>query len=92
MEATYQALLIFTMAILGAFAFTNAVQGWFITKNKWYEAPLFLIASLILFYPAIVTRIFNLDYGLRYYMYFLGMGVYGLSYLVQKSRLGSIQR
>ena len=86
-----QALLIFTMAVLGAFAFTNAVQGWFITKNKWYEAPLFLIASLILFYPAIVTRIFNLDYGLRYYMYFLGMGVYGLSYLVQKLRLGSIQ-
>jgi len=87
-----QALLIFTMAVLGAFAFTNAVQGWFITKNKWYEAPLFLIASLILFYPAIVTRIFNLDYGLRYYMYFVGMGVYGLSYLVQKLRLGSIQR
>ena len=82
-----QALLIFIMAILGAFAFTNAVQGWFIIKNKWYEIPLFLIASLILFYPAIVTKILNLDYNLRYYMYFVGMAVYGLSYLVQKLRL-----
>ncbi|MHC4572148.1 MAG: TRAP transporter permease [Planctomycetota bacterium] len=86
-----QALLIFTMAIFGAFAFTNAVQGWFITKNKWYEIPLFLIAALILFYPALVTRIFNLDYGLRYYMYFIGMAVYGLSYLVQKLRLETIK-
>ncbi len=82
-----QALLIFIMAIFGAFAFVNAVQGWFIIKNKWYEIPLFLIASLILFYPAIVTKIFNLDYNLRYYMYFVGMAVYGLSYLIQKLRL-----
>ena len=82
-----QALLIFIMAIFGAFAFTNAVQGWFIIKNKWYEIPLFLIASLILFYPAIVTKILNLDCNLRYYMYFVGMAVYGLSYLVQKLRL-----
>jgi TRAP-type uncharacterized transport system fused permease subunit len=82
-----QALLIFIMAIFGAFAFTNAVQGWFVIKNKWYEVPLFLIASLILFHPAIVTKIFNLDYNLRYYMYFVGMVVYGLSYLVQKLRL-----
>ncbi len=82
-----QALLIFVMAIFGAFAFTNAVQGWFITKNKWFEVPLFLIASLILFYPAIVTRIFNLDYSLRYYIYFAGIAIYGLSYLIQKLRL-----
>jgi TRAP transporter 4TM/12TM fusion protein len=82
-----QALLIFIMAIFGAFAFANAVQGWFIIKNKWYEIPLFLIASLILFYPAVITRIFNLNYGLRYYIYFAGIAVYGLAYLVQKLRL-----
>jgi len=82
-----QALLIFVMAIFGAFAFTNAVQGWFITKNKWYEIPLFLSASLILFWPAIVTKIFNFDYNLRYYMYFVGIAIYGLSYLIQKLRL-----
>ena len=82
-----QALLVFTMAVFGAFAFTNAVQGWFITKNKWYEIPLFLIASLILFYPAGLTKFFNLDYSLRYYMYLIGMAVYALSFLIQKLRL-----
>ena len=82
-----QALLVFVMAIFGAFAFANAVQGWFIIKNKWYEMPLFLIASLILFYPAVVTNIFNLDYNLRYYMYFVGIALYCLSYLVQRLRL-----
>jgi TRAP transporter 4TM/12TM fusion protein len=82
-----QALLVFTMAVFGALAFTNAVQGWFVIKNKWYEIPLFLIASLILFYPAILTKIFNLDYNLRYYMYFVGIAVYGLCYLIQKLRI-----
>jgi len=86
-----QALLIFVMAIFGAFAFTNAVQGWFITKNKWYEVPLFLITSLILFWPAIVTKIFNLDYSFRYYMYVVGIAIYGLSYLIQKLRLKALE-
>ena len=82
-----QALGIFIMAIFGALAFTNAVQGWFIAKNKWYEIPLFLTASLILFYPAILTKLFGLDYNLRYYMYPVGLAIYGLAYLIQRSRL-----
>ena len=82
-----QALLIFAMATFGACAFANAVQGWFLAKNRWYEVPLFLAASLTLFYPAMVTKIFNLSEGLRYYMYFVGMAVYGLAYCVQKLRL-----
>lgn len=81
-----QALLIFTMAVFGAFAFSNAVQGWFIIKNEWYEFPLFLIASVIFFFPAIVTKLFNLDHSLRYYMYFLGFAVYAFAYLIQKIR------
>jgi TRAP transporter 4TM/12TM fusion protein len=82
-----QAMLIFAMAVLGAFAFTNAVQGWFIVRTKWYEIPFYLAASLILFYPAIVTKIFNLDYGVRYYMYFVGILIYGIAYLIQKARV-----
>ncbi|MHC4212426.1 MAG: TRAP transporter permease [Planctomycetota bacterium] len=67
-----QALLIFAMAALGSFAFSNAVQGWFIVKNKWYEFPIFLVASLILFCPAVVTKLLGLDHSLRYYMYIFG--------------------
>ncbi len=82
-----QALLIFVMAVLGALAFTNAVQGWFTVKNKWYETPLFLAASLILFYPALITKTLSLDHGLRYYMYSIGLAIYGLAYLVQRLRV-----
>jgi TRAP transporter 4TM/12TM fusion protein len=82
-----RALLIFAMAALGACAFANAVQGWFIIKNKWYETPLFLLTSLILFYPAVITKMFQLHHNLRYYMYFMGLIIYGLAYLVQRLRL-----
>jgi len=82
-----QALLIFAMAVLGAFAFTNAVQGWCITKNKWYEVPLFLLAALVLFWPAVITRTFNLDHSLRYYFYGLGLAIYASAYLLQRLRL-----
>jgi TRAP transporter 4TM/12TM fusion protein len=88
-DSVPQALLIFTMAVLGAFAFTNAVQGWFLTKNKWFEIPLFLIAALILFCPAVLTKIFNLDHSLRYYMYLAGIAIYALPYVIQKTRLRS---
>jgi TRAP transporter 4TM/12TM fusion protein len=82
-----QGLLVFTMGILGAFAFVNAVQGWFVTKNRWYEIPLFLIAAVILFYPALLTHIFHLDHGVRYCMYIPGIALYALAYKMQKMRL-----
>jgi TRAP transporter 4TM/12TM fusion protein len=91
-ESFSQAILIFAMAILGAFAFSNAVQGWFIVKSKWYEIPLYLVASVIFFYPAVVTKLFNLDYGLRYYMYFAGAAVYAAAYLVQRGRVKAMSR
>jgi len=82
-----QALLIFAMAVAGALAFTNAVQGWCLVKNKWYEVPLFLLAALILFHPAVVTRAFGLGYGRRYYMYLVGLAIYAAAYLVQRLRI-----
>jgi TRAP-type uncharacterized transport system fused permease subunit len=82
------ALLIFVMAVFGAFAFSNAVQGWFITRNKWFEFPLFFMAAIIFFFPGIVTRICNIDPGLRYYMYALGFILYGIAYMTQRVRLG----
>jgi TRAP transporter 4TM/12TM fusion protein len=86
-ESLAQAFLVFAMAVLGALAFTNAVQGWFLTSNKWYEVPLFLISSLVFFFPAIVTRVFDLDPGLRYYMYLVAIAIYGTAFMIQKARL-----
>ena len=81
-----RALLIFAMATLGACAFANAVQGWCLARNRWYESPLFLAASVILFYPAVLTRIFQLEDSLRYYMYLVGAALYALAYVSQRWR------
>lgn len=87
-----QAMLVFAMAAMAAFAFANATQGWFLVKNRLYELPLFLGASLILFYPALLTKLLHLDYGLRYYMYAVGLALYGLAYLAQRPRLRQERR
>jgi len=81
-----QALLIFAMAVFGAFAFANAVQGWFMVRNKIYETALFLIASIIFFHPALVTNVLRMNYDLRYYVYVAGFCIYGVVYMMQKFR------
>ncbi len=68
-----QGILIFTMAVLGAFAFTSALQGHFLVQNRWFEIPFFLLASLILFNPAIATSLFGLQTIHTYYGYVPGV-------------------
>ncbi len=82
-----QIIMIFLMAILGAFAFASALQGWFITRNKWYEVPFFLLAMWILFNPSGPIELFHLSQGLKYYMYIPGLIVFGLLYVEQKLRI-----
>jgi TRAP transporter 4TM/12TM fusion protein len=79
-------IMIFFMAILGAFAFASALQGWFVAKNKWYEVPFFLTAAWILFNPGGPIATFHLPESLRYYMYLVGMALLGLLYFEQKIR------
>ncbi len=80
-------ILVFAMAVIGSFAFTSALQGWYVTKNKWYEIPLFLISAFILFQPGITASFFNVDHGLRYYFYFIGLLILGLVFVLQKVRV-----
>ncbi len=83
----FQALFVFGMAILGAFAFANVVQGWCLIKNRWYEYPLFLGASIIFFYPALLTKTLGMSIGLRYYMYGVAFLLYSVALILQKMRL-----
>lgn len=81
-----QGLLVFVMACLGAFSFASAVQGWYITKNKWYEIPFFLFATLVLFHPGSINKYLNIPDSNRYLVYLIGLGVLGLLFLEQKFR------
>jgi TRAP-type uncharacterized transport system fused permease subunit len=85
------ALLIFSMTCVGSFAFASATQGWFITKNKLYELPLFLAVTLILMRPELVTSWLGIPDSLRFCGYAMGLGVYGAIYLIQKLRCSNSQ-
>jgi TRAP-type uncharacterized transport system fused permease subunit len=75
------------MAVAGSFAFTSAVQGWYITKNRWYEVPLFFISSFILFQPGITASIFTVNHSLRYYFYPIGLLILAIVFILQKLRV-----
>jgi TRAP-type uncharacterized transport system fused permease subunit len=77
-------MLIFVMAIFGAFAFTNAVQGWFLRQNRWYEIPVLLLAAFMLFNPGFFAGLFGIAHELRFLLYPAGLAVYGAVYLMQK--------
>jgi TRAP transporter 4TM/12TM fusion protein len=80
-------ILIFAMAVLAAFSFTSALQGFFITKNKWYEVPLFLAAALILFNPGVISGLLKLSPGNKYFFYILGLVIFGGVAILQKFRM-----
>jgi len=81
-----QALLIFAMACVGNFAFASATQGWFVAKNKFYEIPLFLFVTLNLMRPDLIARWIGLPHGQRYWTYLIGLGLFGVLYLMQRPR------
>ncbi len=74
-------------AVFAAIAFTSAIQGWFITKNKWFELPFFLLATFILFHPGALFEIFNWDSSYKYYMYIPGLVILVVIYIEQKLRI-----
>lgn len=80
-------ILIFVMAVLGAFAFTSVLQGWLITKNKWYDIPFLLLASLILFNPNVGLKIFNMPASEKYLMYIPGLILFALVLIMQRIRM-----
>jgi TRAP-type uncharacterized transport system fused permease subunit len=82
-----QAFLIFAMACLGNFAFASATQGWFVAKNRFYEIPLFLCVTLVLMRPDQIAQWLHVPHEERYWMYLIGLAIFGLLYLLQRSRI-----
>jgi TRAP transporter 4TM/12TM fusion protein len=82
-----EGILIFIMAVLGAFAFTSALQGFFFTRNRWYETPFLLVASLILFNPKLPCSLVHSPASSRYLFYIPGIMILAGLALWQKRRL-----
>jgi TRAP-type uncharacterized transport system fused permease subunit len=81
-----QGLLIFAMACVGNFAFASATQGWFVAKNRFYEIPLFLAVTVILMRPGLIASFLGIPFEQRYYVYLMGIALWGLVYLMQRPR------
>jgi TRAP transporter 4TM/12TM fusion protein len=82
-----QGILIFLMACMGNFAFASATQGWFVARNKFYEVPLFLCVTFTLMRPDAVSSWVGLPHDQRYWVYPIGLAVFGLLYLLQRPRI-----
>jgi len=83
-----QGILIFVMACMGNFAFASATQGWYFTKVKIWEIPIFLMATLVLMRPDLIASWVGIPHDQRYWTYLIGLGIMGLLYLMQKPRIG----
>jgi TRAP transporter 4TM/12TM fusion protein len=86
-DSWLQGGLIFAMACMGNFAFAAATQGWFVAKNRFYEVPIFLSVTLILMRPDLIADWLNVAHDQRYWMYPIGLAIFGFVYLLQRPRL-----
>jgi TRAP-type uncharacterized transport system fused permease subunit len=82
-----QGLLIFAMACIGNFAFASATQNWFVARNRIWEIPLFLLVTFLLMRPDAVAPILGLAHEQRYWVYPIGLAIFGLLYLMQRPRI-----
>ncbi len=82
----FQVLMVFVAATLGTLAFTNAVQGWFIVKNRWYEIPIFAIISLMFYLPGRFSIWIGMGRDVRYWLYLVALAIYVGVMLLQRLR------
>ena len=82
-----QGILIFVMACFGNFAFASATQNWFVAKNKIWEIPIFLSVTLTLMRPDLISKLIGIPYGQRYWVYPIGLVIFGLLYFMQRLRI-----
>lgn len=79
-------LLIFAMTCLGNFAFASATQGWFITRNRFYEVPILLAITLVMMRPDLIAHWCGVSFERRHWFYLVGLVIYGVMYLLQLPR------
>ena len=82
-----QAILIFVMALAGMSAFECFAQGWCVTRNRWYDIPLFLAAAYTLLHPGGVAALLHLDEGSKYYLFIPGLLIYAAVWCIQRFRI-----
>jgi len=76
---------IFIFAVMGMFAFTSAVQGFFVTKVSPLERLLFLVIVPFAFLPELMAK--HLDLGSHYVSWIIATAIYVFIYVIQKAKI-----
>ena len=82
-----QGIMIFVLACLGNFAFASATQGYFIARNRIWEAPMLLSVTFILMRPDYTAKLLGLPHDQRYWTCLIGLAIMGLVYIMQRPRV-----
>ncbi len=80
--------LIFSMAVVGMFAFSSATQSYFMMKTSIYERLSFFLIVPFMLVPNIAQEWLNLPH--EYVSYVIGLGIYAAIYLSQKARMKNL--
>lgn len=87
-NSVWHVIWIFFISTISLFAFSNLTLNFLITKNRIYESLLFAVITFLLLRPKYVASL--LDLGKGWGPFLVGVGgvlLYGLIYLMQKSRI-----
>lgn len=77
--------VIFLTAIIGMFSFSSATQGYFVAKANILERILFFVIVPFMFLPKVFEN--HLGFPNHYVSYGIGIGLFILIYVMQKSRI-----
>ena len=76
---------IFTFAVMGMFAFTSAIQGFYLTKVNILERILFFVIIPFAFLPDLMAK--KLQLGSNLVPWAIALAIYVLIYFMQKARI-----
>ena len=74
------------MACVGNCAFVAGTQGWFATRNRWFDLPPLLWVTFNLMRPDLVAKWLGVPHDQRYWTYLIGVGVFVGVYALQRWR------
>jgi len=83
----WQGIFIFLMTLFGNFAFASATQGYFFTRNKFWEIPLFLAVTFVMMRPDATATFLGIPYDQRYWCYPMGLALFFGIFLLQRMRI-----
>ena len=83
-HSVFHGMVVLVTGCIGVLAFVSATQGWFATKNRWYESILLLGVTVCMLRPGMMVS--SLPVSSRYVALAFGAALYAGIYVWQRRR------